>query len=180
MSEYCKNCEALLQENEELKEKMQIINDARITLLNIQDGMCSDLVDFKAKNKLLKEQLLAEREKVKELEEQLELNTANAVVVDYATRLHEYKQALEPFEDEYFKGLDTKQIAELAKKSIRLTTENRKLECVLEEIEGIVKNYCKDCGDYEDCNWEKEGCYYSLIPNLKDIISKAKGEENEW
>ena len=98
MSEYCKNCEALQQENEELKEKMQIINDARITLLNIQDGMCSDLVDFKAKNKLLKEQLLAEREKVKELEEQLELNTANAVVVDYATRLHEYKQALDEIE----------------------------------------------------------------------------------
>lgn len=98
MSEYCKNCEALLQENEELKEKMQIINDARITLLNIQDGMCSDLVDFKAKNKLLKEQLLAEREKVKELEEQLELNTANAVVVDYATRLHECKQALDEIE----------------------------------------------------------------------------------
>lgn len=98
MSEYCKNCEALLQENEELKEKMQIINDARITLLNIQDGMCSDLVDFKAKNKLLKEQLLAEREKVKELEKELELNTANAVVIDYTTRLQEYKQALDEIE----------------------------------------------------------------------------------
>ena len=99
MSEYCKNCEALLQENEELKEKMQIINDARITLLNIQDGMCSDLVDFKAKNKLLKEQLQAEREKVKELEKQLELNTANAVAVDYAARLHEYKQTLDEIEE---------------------------------------------------------------------------------
>jgi hypothetical protein len=50
MSEYCKNCEALQQENEKLKE-------------------------------------------------QLELNTANAVVVDYATRLHEYKQALEEIEE---------------------------------------------------------------------------------
>lgn len=49
MSEYCKNCEALQQENEKLKE-------------------------------------------------QLELNTANAVVVDYATRLHEYKQALDEIE----------------------------------------------------------------------------------
>lgn len=77
---------------------MQIINDARITLLNIQDGMCSDLVDFKAKNKLLKEQLLAEREKVKELEKELELNTANAVVIDYTTRLQEYKQALDEIE----------------------------------------------------------------------------------
>lgn len=49
----------------------------------------------------------------------------------------------------------------------------------LEEIEGLVKNFCKDCDDYEDCNWDKEGCYYSLIPNLKDIINKAKGSNNE-
>lgn len=47
----------------------------------------------------------------------------------------------------------------------------------LEEIEGLVKNFCKDCNDYENCNWDKEGCYYSLIPNLKDIINKAKGKE---
>ena len=33
-----------------------------------------------------------------------------------------------PLDDEYFKGLDIKTIAELAKKSIRLTTENRELE----------------------------------------------------
>lgn len=49
------------------------------------------------------------------------------------------KQALAPFEDEYFKGLDTKQIAELAKKSIRLTTENRKLEDAIGEIEEYTK-----------------------------------------
>lgn len=44
----------------------------------------------------------------------------------------------------------------------------------LKKIEGLVKNFCKDCGDYENCNWDKEGCYYSLIPNLKDIISNLK------
>ena len=49
----------------------------------------------------------------------------------------------------------------------------------LEEIEGLVKNFCKDCGDYENCNWDKEGCYYSLIPNLKDIINKAKRNLDE-
>lgn len=49
----------------------------------------------------------------------------------------------------------------------------------LEKIEGLVKNFCKDCDDYENCNWDKEGCYYSLIPNLKDIINKVKGEINE-
>lgn len=57
-----------------------------------------------------------------------------------------YQQALEPFEDEYFKGLDTKQIAELAKKSIRLTTENRKLENKLSDIAGI----CSQILDGED------------------------------
>lgn len=54
-------------------------------------------------------------------------------------KLEEYKQALEPFEDDYFKDLDTKTIAELAKKSIRLTTENRKFEDALDEIEDIIK-----------------------------------------
>lgn len=57
-----------------------------------------------------------------------------------------YLKALEPFEDEYFKGLDTKQIAELAKKSIRLTTENRKLENKLSDIAGI----CEQILDGED------------------------------
>lgn len=57
-----------------------------------------------------------------------------------------HKQVLEPFEDEYFKGLDTKQIAELAKKSIRLTTENRKLENKLSDIAGI----CEQILDGED------------------------------
>lgn len=60
--------------------------------------------------------------------------------------INRYKQALEPFEDEYFKGLDTKQIAELAKKSIRLTTENRKLENKLSDIAGI----CSQILDGED------------------------------
>ena len=57
-----------------------------------------------------------------------------------------YRKALEPFNDEYFKGLDTKQIAELAKKSIRLTTENRKLENKLSDIAGI----CEQILDGED------------------------------
>lgn len=59
---------------------------------------------------------------------------------------HKYKQAIEPFQDEYFKGLDTKQIVELAKKSIRLTTENRKLENKLSDIAGI----CSQILDGED------------------------------
>lgn len=49
------------------------------------------------------------------------------------------EEQLAPFQDKYFKGLNTSVIAELAKKSNRLTTENRKLEAVLQEIEEYAK-----------------------------------------
>lgn len=38
------------------------------------------------------------------------------------------EEDIKPFLDPYFKGLDFKTIAELAKKSIRITAENCKLE----------------------------------------------------
>ena len=44
---------------------------------------------------------------------------------------------LKPFKDEYFKGLDNVSIAELAKKSIRITAENCKLEDILIKIREI-------------------------------------------
>ena len=40
------------------------------------------------------------------------------------------------FEDDYFNGLTYKDIAELAKKSIRLTAENRRLEVEIEKLRG--------------------------------------------
>lgn len=44
------------------------------------------------------------------------------------------KSKIEPFEDDYFKNLSYEQIAELAKKSIRITAENRKLEEKIDKI----------------------------------------------
>ena len=79
----------------------------------------------------------------------------------------DYDNILEPFNDECFKGLDTKQIAELAKKSIRLTIENRKLEDALDEIEGCLKNELKD---------DKQA--YINVSYILYIISKAKGANN--
>lgn len=73
-------------------------------------------------------------------------NCYQNIFLDNLAEINRYQQALEPFEDEYFKGLDTKQIAELAKKSIRLTTENRKLENKLSDIAGI----CSQILDGED------------------------------
>ena len=49
-----------------------------------------------------------------------------------------------PFEDGYFEGLKYSDIAELAKKSIRLTTENRTLEHRLESIAEAAETYETD------------------------------------
>lgn len=57
--------------------------------------------------------------------------------------LKELEKRLEPFQDEYFIGLNERQIAELAKKSIRLTKENAQLIECLEEIRKEVKNNLK-------------------------------------
>lgn len=46
------------------------------------------------------------------------------------------------------------------------------------EIEGLVKNFCEDCSEYERCDYEKDGCYYSILPRLKDIIKKVKAVSN--
>lgn len=47
---------------------------------------------------------------------------------------------MKPFKDPSFKGLDNQIIAGLAKKSIRLSTENRKLENALDEIKEYLKS----------------------------------------
>lgn len=45
------------------------------------------------------------------------------------------EEDIKPFLDPYFKGLDFKTIAELAKKSIRITADNCRLEHKLEAYE---------------------------------------------
>lgn len=94
------------------------------------------------------------------------LPTPEPEVIDLTDR---YRKALAPFQDEYFKGLDTTAIAELAKKSIRLTTENRKLETALDEIEEMLQVIVKSNKVYP---------LQSNLYKILNIISKAKGEEN--
>lgn len=133
-----------------------------------------ELKDYKKKYEDLrdKKECLMER-----YEEVLE------VLKNKIQELDRYKQALTPFEDEFFKYLDTKTIAELAKKSFRLTRENRKLEDVLDEIEELtIKNLEKH---YNHCKYAKgcvNPCGINSEVNLKqilDIIKKAKEEDNE-
>ena len=86
---------------------------------------------LEAQNKALKKQNESLQKENKFLKEQ------NKVI---ANELDEYIQKLSNSEfekllqDDYFKGLNVNQILELAKKSIRLTTENRELEECMEEL----------------------------------------------
>lgn len=57
--------------------------------------------------------------------------------------LQELEKRLEPFQDEYFTGLNEQQIAELAKKSMRLTKENIQMRECLEAIREEAKNSLK-------------------------------------
>ena len=57
----------------------------------------------------------------------------------YEYCLHDLEEELKPFQDDYFQGLTKQQIAELAKKSIRLTKENSKLRHALEDIDRRIQ-----------------------------------------
>lgn len=57
--------------------------------------------------------------------------------------LQELEKRLQPFQDEYFAGLNEQQIAELAKKSMRLTKENIQMRECLEAIREEAKNSLK-------------------------------------
>lgn len=69
--------------------------------------------------------------KIKKLEKQKEIfDPAYCMECENhaVQELNDAKFKLLPFEDEYFKGLNTEQIADLAKKAIRITTYNCELE----------------------------------------------------
>ena len=115
---------------------------------------------------LLEEQLTLKTQECDELKEKIKKLT-----IEYdRENLHNVDLAFKYYQIEKANQRQTKIANDLGKNML-------KYEQALEKIEGLVKNFCKDCDDYGDCNWDKEGCYYSLIPNLKDIINNAKEEE---
>ena len=79
----------------------------------------------------------------------LELAKKNADCYEYCMQGLEkenekLKKELEPFQDDYFRSLNTQHIAELAKKSIRLTEENREMVHLLELIYEKYNNIDKE------------------------------------
>lgn len=95
---------------------------------------CEELhTELKFKVEYIQEQ----REVIKDLEKKLKISIQALEELEMTENNFDFTN-----QDEYFKGLDT----ELAKKSIRLTIENRKLENKLSDIAGI----CEQILDGED------------------------------
>lgn len=85
-------------------------------------------------------QLKRKEQKCEQLRETIKLQNEmqKEVCEEKNKQIDQLKTELEPFRDEYFKGLDNITISELAKKSIRITAENCKLEQALQEIKEIA------------------------------------------
>ncbi len=91
----------------------------------------------------------------------------------------ELRKFQELLQDNYFKGLNVNQILELAKKSIRLTAENREIENKLEdittELEDLRKRHdivLKLAKENADAN---EYCIQELIRENEELKMKLGG-----
>ena len=148
-------------------------NENKCKALEIEFHNCLNILEQKKCPIYKLKQQLQEKEKECEELKQWKKDAENLfkTQTDNADKIiSRYKQALEPFKDDYFKNLDTKTIAELAKKSIRLTTENRKFEDALDEIEDIADDYNRV---------EKTSQYYrDGFDEIQNITNKAKGGVN--
>lgn len=171
-------------ECENARKRISDLENRIINHSNIVEEYCSRLADKQKECEELKKQL-ARYKLYEDMEDFISKHSEDTdehlsyQLFQTESKLQTAKQALEPFEDEYFKGLNTTQIAGLAKKSIRLTTYNRDLECALDEIEDIIAKIDADecCyGDFDCENCNSGGkCETAAKRTILDIISKAKG-----
>lgn len=181
------------RENEELKEKLQAkeqeCEELKTIINKSAEKFANDYLETFEENKKLKTQLMQKSEvdmffstpiegwdndpckicqyKQDYKQKEQECETLKSENFTFEELVKYQDEQLEPFNGGYFEHLDTKMIADLAKKSIRLTTENRKLENALDEIE----EFCIVYSDSHDA-------YETVYKHILDIINKAKEQEN--
>ena len=95
------------------------------------------------------------------------------------TKKYSWYEIITLLDDKYFEGLNLEQILELAKKSIRITTENRRLEDKLENIKFKIKDLrsdlCNNCGWRITDNCEPKGY---VCGDLLEILSIIEDKED--
>ena len=123
------------------------------------------------------DQLKAENEELKTMLKDLSYENQK-----FCYQIEEQTKQLEPFKDEYFKELDNVAIAELAKKSIRITAENSKLEQTITDIKEIaeIEIECKTYEIENDCfNETRCKALNEHIEFIKQILQKISKCEVE-
>ena len=152
-----KQLKAKEQECEELKK---IINEAKNSNLDLKSFLVGEAVQNEYEQQL--DQLKSENDGLKTMLKDLSYENQK-----FCYQIEEQTKQLEPFKDEYFKGLDNVAIAKLAKKSIRITAENSKLEQTLIEIKEIAEWHTTSA-DTED-----------VQEDIKQILQKISELEND-
>lgn len=96
------------------------------------------------------------------------------------TKKYSWYEIITLLDSGYFQGLNLEQIIELAKKSIRITTENRQLEDKLERIKFKIKDLkndlCDNCGwrNTDNCDPINSGYVCSDLLEMLDFIEDDK------
>lgn len=134
---------------------------------------------LQAQNEALKKQNRELQEEIRRKDEQLK--AVSKELDEYIQNLSnsEFEKLLQ---DNYFKGLNVNQILELAKKSIRLTAENRKLEEGMEdlntELESLREQYHTVLNLAKQNADANEYCLQELEKENKELKKKL-GVNNE-
>ena len=135
---------------------------------------------LEAQNKALKKQNSSLQKELRRKDEQL--NAVSNELDEYVQKLSnsEFEKLLQ---DDYFKGLNVNQILELAKKSIRLTTENRKLEEGMEdlntELESLREQYHTVLNLAKQNADANEYCIQELESENEELKNKIKSLQNK-
>lgn len=158
---------AIIQQNKELqqelihKNNLLIAKDAKIASMQ---NACDPQIIEDACTFVLSLFLFLKKKKTKifKLDDE-----TNAELKKIGNALNDYQEGKpNPFADDYFRNLTYANIAELAKKSIRLTTENCEMQ---HKIEDYIEGQCNNCEE------TSEHCEFCDIQDLKKII----GGKNE-
>lgn len=131
---------------------------------------------LKSQNEALKKQNSSLQKELRRKDEQLK--AVSKELDEYIQNLSnsEFEKLLQ---DNYFKGLNINQILELAKKSIRLTAENRKLEEGMEdlntELESLREQYHTVLNLAKQNADANEFCLKELEKENKELKKKLGG-----
>lgn len=87
--------------------------------------------------------------------------------LEVAEENQKLREKLEPFTDAYFKGLTTKDISELAKKSIRLTKQSCEDNTIIQRLKELL-GYCADILEELD---DKDRDIEILLEEVNEVLA---------